>query len=525
MQQLEILQKRNLLVYVTFLITNVIHIITILTQLFQFSFYNLIYCFGAILILTVIYYSRTNPKIFQINLIICWHILFFIMNIQSTNYITLYLYIYLIAILAIYQSVLINIMNTIFSLIQIIYVLNFSVIPFKKITEEDNNILIIFLILVYLISLLQTYYVKHSWKKVEKVMLEREYELTSKEGYLRLFFEHAEDAIAVFDLQDRVITVNPAFEKLYGWKKEESIGKVLPLVPPSNMEEVKERCLRLREGRSYTFFETQDMKKDGTIFDVQISLSPILNSHGETIATSVIARDISYIKQTENLIIQTEKMKLVGELAAGVAHEIRNPMTVISGFVQMMSEDSSSPYYEYTKLIQNETKRIDLILSEFLVLSRPQVKQFAPFNLAETLVEITQLFQFEFQQKAISLNLKNPYKKTTIIGNENQIKQVFINLIKNAIEAIVENGTIQIELYKSEDKKSIYISIKDTGCGISPQVLERIFEPFYTTKTKGTGLGMMIINKVIQDHQGTIQICSKQKVGTKILLCLPVEQN
>ena len=471
------------------------------------------------------YYLKINPKIFQISLIICWQITILLVNLQSSNFITLYIFIYLIAILGLYQSVMINILNSIFSVLQIIFVINFSTIPFKGFDEYDNNIFILFLILICVINLLQTYYVKHIWKNVENVMLEREYELTSKEGYLHLFFEHAEDAIAVFDLEDRVITVNPAFEKLYGWTKEEAIGKVLPLVPPNNIEEARVRFDGLREGQSYTLIETRDMKKDGTIFDAQISLSPISNSHGEIIASSVIARDISYIKQTENLIIQSEKMKLFGELAAGVAHEIRNPMTVISGFVQMMNEDPSSPYYEYTKLIQNETERIELILSEFLVLSRPQVIQFSLFNLVDTLVEITQLFQFEFQQKDITLKITNPHKKAIIMGNENQIKQVFINLIKNAIEAIVENGTIHIELCKCDDKKSISITIKDTGCGIPPHVLNLIFEPFYTTKTRGTGLGMMIINKVIQDHQGTIQVTSKEKVGTEILLRLPMEQN
>ena len=525
MQQLEILQKRNLLIYVTFLFSNVVFFTVIFLKIFQYSFYNLIYCISTFLILTAMYYLKTNPKIFQISLIVCWHIHILLVNLQSSNFITLYIFIYIIAILGLYQSVIINIVNSIFSVLQIIFLLHFSTIPFKTLDGHDNNIFILFFILVCVISLLQTYYVKYIWKNVENVMLEREYELTSKEGYLQLFFEHAEDAIAVFDLEDRVITVNPAFEKLYGWTKEESIGKVLPLVPPTNNEGANVRRVSIREGQSYTLIETQDMKKDGTIFDAQISLSPIYNPHGELIATSVISRDISYIKQTENLIVQSEKMKLVGELAAGVAHEIRNPMTVISGFVQMMNEDPSSPYYEYTKLIQNETERIDLILSEFLVLSRPQATQFALFNLVDTIVEITQLFQFEFQQKAITLKIVNPYKKTMIMGNENQIKQVFINLIKNSIEAIGRNGKIHIELCKSDDEKSISITIKDTGCGIPPHVLEKIFEPFYTTKTKGTGLGMMIINKVIQDHKGKIHITSKENIGTKIVLCLPIEQN
>lgn len=360
---------------------------------------------------------------------------------------------------------------------------------------------------------------------MEKRADAREYDLNSKQAYLNLFFEQAEDAIAVFDLEDRVITVNPAFEKLYGWSKEEAIGRSLPLVPPENADGANCRANELRKGSSYHLFETTDMRKDGTYFDAQISLSPILNPQGEIIAASVISRDISYIKENENLILQSEKLKLVGELGAGVAHEIRNPMTVISGFVQMMNEDSNSPYYEYTKLIQNETERIELILSEFLVLSRPQANQFVNIHFAEALEDVVQFFHYAFQQKSIEFIVRNNYPDIIISGNKNQIKQVLINLFKNAIEAISDGGTITLEVSLSTDRKEVLINLKDTGCGIPSYVLERMFEPFYTTKTKGTGLGMMIINKIIQDHHGTIKIESQEEVGTEILLSFPIVQS
>ena len=360
---------------------------------------------------------------------------------------------------------------------------------------------------------------------MEKRALAREYDLNSKQAYLGLFFEQAEDAIAVFDLEDRVITVNPSFEKLYGWTKEESIGRSLPLVPPENIEAAKKRSHLLKQGQSYQLFETKDMRKDGTIFNAQISLSPIFNPDGAVIAASVISRDISYIKENEKLVRQSEKLKLVGELAAGVAHEIRNPMTVISGFVQMMNDDQDSPYYEYTKLIQKETERVELILSEFLVLSRPHATQFAPIHLATTLEEIAQFCKYELQHQSIEFKMTNRYQGIIIIGNENQIKQVFINLFRNAMEAMTTGGTLTVDVCPSDDHKEIYIGIKDTGCGIPPYVLERIFEPFYTTKTKGTGLGMMIINKIIQDHNGSINIRSQENIGTEILLSFPVNDH
>lgn len=523
MKQHEVLHKRNIFTLITYLCSNLVVIVAVVSQQFQHNYSDLYFCGFSSLLLLAFYFFKMPPIAFQISLIISWHILIFLYNFQSVNNITFYGFIYLFGVLTIYRSFFLNFVNIGLVLIELIILFKFSIILPSVFNLLENYLFFIFLGIVSIVSLTQSLYIKKLWDKMEKKTSEREYQLSSKEAYLRLFFEHADDSIAVFDLDERIITVNPAFEKLYGWTKEEAIGHILPLVPPSHLEQAKNRSSRLREGHSYTLIQTQDMRKDGSIFDAQISLSPILNPSGEIIASSVIARDISYIKENENLIVQAEKLKLVGELAAGVAHEIRNPMTVISGFVQMINEDSTSPYYEYTKLIQNETERIDLILSEFLVLSRPQVMKIDPIHLAETIDQVAQLFQFELQQKSIMLHITNPHKNTVILGNENQIKQVFINLIKNAIEAIGENGTILIELYRKNDTKEIFISIKDNGCGIPPHILKHIFEPFYTTKTKGTGLGMMIINKIIQDHQGTINVQSKQYKGTEISINLPIK--
>ncbi|MBD8035626.1 PAS domain S-box protein [Solibacillus sp. A46] len=522
MQQNEILNKRNLLMVITYVFSTLIFTTVIVTQLFKHPYSFLVISIGSCIILIALYYLKTPPKVFQIILICTWHMIVFLFNYQNVSIFSFYTFFWVLAILTIYRSYIISIINISLVFIEILILNKLSMIPYDSFKSEDHLLLLSFLIAACIMSIGQSFLIKHIWLKLEKNAIDREYYLNSKHAYLHLFFEQANDAIAVFDLEDRVIAVNPAFEKLYGWSKEEALGRVLPLIPPENEKESKKRKEYLMHGKKFHLHETTDMRKDGTIFDAQISLSPILSPHGEIIGSSVISRDISYIKENENLILQSEKLKLVGELAAGVAHEIRNPMTVISGYVQMMNENPDSPYYEYTKLIQSETERIELILSEFLVLSRPQPNQFIPVNLGEALNEVATFFQYELQQKAISLNISNEYPHTIILGNKNQIKQVFINLFKNAIEAIPENGTITLEVCVGEDGKDIYINIIDTGCGIPSHLTERIFEPFYTTKTKGTGLGMMIVNKIVQDHKGTIKIKSQQNVGTEVLLSFPV---
>lgn len=134
---------------------------------------------------------------------------------------------------------------------------------------------------------------------------------------MHLFFQHANDCIAVFSLDNRIIDVNPAFEEVYGWTRAECVGKSIPLVPPENVLEAEQRYASLLEGKSFKLIETQDMRKDGTVFDVEISLSPIYDRTNKMIAVSAISRDISYKKVNEQLLLQSEKLKLAGEIVAG----------------------------------------------------------------------------------------------------------------------------------------------------------------------------------------------------------------
>ena len=518
MQQLEILHKRNLFVFYTMTISLSIYIAAMMSGVFEYRNQYVAPAIISIVLLGAFFYLKTPPKIMRIILMITWNItiLFYICYIQHLA--TFFWLIFSILMFSIYQSIIVNIIVILIGCLQVA-VIYFCFVDVAQSLHVITQIPLFFWILICTIGIMQTIYVLLAWGKYEYKNLKKERELASTEAYLRLFFEHADDAMAVFDLNNKIINVNPAFEKLYGWTREECIGNSLQLTPPENVKVAKNRFDRLLGGERFPLLETQDMKKDGTVFDAQISLSPIFNPHGEMIAVSVISRDISYIKENERLIIQSEKLKLAGEIAAGVAHEIRNPMTVISGFAQMMNADEQSPYKRYTELIQSEIERINLIISEFLVLSRPQAEMFKPVNMEKIVKYIADFFTIEMQNRHIDFSLQLNHHYTIINGNENHIKQVFINLIKNAIEAIDHDGKIHLELNHHDDR--LVISIKDTGIGIPQHLLEKIFEPFYTTKSKGTGLGMMITNKIIQEHKGTINIRSEENVGTEVLISFP----
>lgn len=520
MQQLEILHKRNLFIYFSMTVAFSIYFITIITGIFKYNHYYPFIAGAAIILVGILFRFKISPTVMRFILLITWNSLIVLSIISDPQIFALYWFLIFIIMASIYQSFIITMIASLCSTIQVAFILFYFFESMYLPSSAVNPLYIFVLLLIVALGTIQIIYIRQFWKTAEHANLERERRLSSKEAYLHLFFEQAEDAIAVFDLEEKVIEVNPAFERLYGWSREECIGRSLPLVPPVNEVAARERLKRLMKGERFHLLDTQDMKKDGTIFDAQISLSPIYNEYAEMIAISVISRDISLIKENERLIMQSEKLKLAGEIAAEVAHEIRNPMTVVSGFVQMIASDKDSPYYSYTGLIQPEIERIDMIISDFLVLSRPQANTYKPFDICPLLDDVAKLFSFELQSRHIQFFMETEEKTAVILGNANQTKQVLINLLKNAMEAIDKEGSIRILLRK--EKKHIIVSLKDSGLGIPPHLLERIFEPFYTTKSTGTGLGMMIANKIITEHMGTITICSQEQIGTEISISLPL---
>lgn len=479
-------------------------------------------CFMIGVVLNIIFFTKKiNERLIAITTVILLNVTGICTVVATNNPYYLTFLILGLFMVAMYFSFLLNILMGILVIAEIGA---FVCIKFPYLAERLSNEEIFWITInatfLIVFSIVQSIYLYVSNKSIEKKNDSMEKEFESKEGYLKLFFENAKDSIAVFDLDGKIINVNPAFVKLYGWTIEESVGKHIPLVPPENYELSQERINDMVGGMSYDLLQTKDMRKDGTLFDAEITLSPILDQEGKVIATSVITRDVSYRKEAEKLRVQSEKLKMAGEIAAGVAHEVRNPLSVISGFVQMMNEDKDSPYAFYTNLIEAEIDRINLIIGEFLVLSKPHAHDTKPFNLSNVLRDILALHKLELKVKNITLNENWGDTDVYINGESNQIKQVFINILKNAVEAIESEGHIEFSI--STDAKNVQISIADNGIGMKQEVVDHIFQPFYTTKEKGTGLGMMITEKIVHEHEGDIKIHSTYGKGTEFILTFPL---
>ncbi|MCA1029747.1 PAS domain-containing protein [Bacillus timonensis] len=249
---------------------------------------------------------------------------------------------------------------------------------------------------------------------------------------------------------------------------------------------------------------------------------PLFNEDGSRKGLVTIGRDISQLKAAESLLLRKEKLSVVGELAAGIAHEIRNPLTSIKGFVQLM-RDSNTHNKEHFPIILSELERINQIVSEMLVFAKPQSKSMTAFQLEEVISYAIKLTSHEATLHDVHVDVSNKHHHVSIWGDKNQLIQVFINVIKNAIDAMPSGGKLSIIVEKVQGDK-VSIKLIDNGQGIPADRLEKIGEPFYTLKEKGVGLGLTISNKILHEHKGTLNIESEVGKGTTVEVILPLHK-
>ncbi|CAM4470628.1 ATP-binding protein [Paenibacillus tarimensis] len=341
---------------------------------------------------------------------------------------------------------------------------------------------------------------------------------TMKE-YLQSFINHTSDAIHVEQTDGTIVQVNQAFEMMFGWTAEEAIGAKLQLVPEQYSKEEQQALDEIAAGKLLPARETVRQRKDGNWMNVSVTTSPIRDNKGVIRAYASITRDMTSRYKMDELLRRSEKLNTVGQLAAGVAHEIRNPLTTLRGFLQLQQQ-TQKLNIGHVDLMLSELDRINLIVSEFLILAKPQASKFELKDVRYVLGDVVSLLDSQAHLCNVVFNTDFTQEECEIACEENQLKQVFINVLKNAIEAMPSGGEVNIVVEKKK-RDTIAVSITDQGVGIPEEMIPKLGDPFVTGKETGTGLGIMVSQRIIQSHHGTMDITSQVDVGTTVVITLP----
>jgi len=335
------------------------------------------------------------------------------------------------------------------------------------------------------------------------------------------------DLIVKLSIDGIFTFVSPVSSLLLGYSPDEMIGK--PAAQFIHHDDVERLIIFLQELNSKPIKNVNEtqfvekfrfIKKDGTSVWMEVVISIIFHHITKHPIEFVgIMKSIIGNKKHEEMLLQNEKLSVVGQLAAGIAHEIRNPLTSLKGFIQLMKSDNGCKK-QYLEIMESEIERIDSISKELMILAKPNKNQYQVTDLEPILLDCISLLEGEAFYKRIDLKIDIEERLFPIYCDEQKIKQVFINIIKNAIESMDKPGKITIEL--KEKNNQAVISITDEGCGIPKEYISHLGKPFFTTKSNGNGLGLMMCYKIIEEHNGTISVQSEPGIGTTFYIYLPL---
>jgi two-component system sensor histidine kinase PilS (NtrC family) len=336
--------------------------------------------------------------------------------------------------------------------------------------------------------------------------------------------------IITTDENGRITTFNPAAAQIIGVDADEAIGTVWWDL--FAWKEIERQYSQLALHGNPIRFEGEIQKRNGTHCFLGVTISPLRNDLQETIGVSGIFQDLTPLKKLEEEMNQKRWLALIGEMAAGMAHEIRNPLTSLSGSVQLLKGEPSfsEENRRLMEIVLDETDRLNNIITEFILYAKPLPPRRKWILLRELMADCLQLIQNAPEAaKQVVRVIQETDPSALIFVDPDQMKQVFWNLSINAFQAMPEGGTLTLRVKAIKKKlplsesESIQIDFEDTGVGIKKEFLPKIFYPFFTTKSSGSGLGLPLVQRVIDQHGGTISPESRVD-GTTFRILLPQEE-
>ena len=358
---------------------------------------------------------------------------------------------------------------------------------------------------------------------IETEQRAREQQLAAQ---LRAIVESSEDAIISKDLSGVIRSWNYGAEQIYGYTASETIGKSFTiLVSPERRREETEVIERIRQGGRIKHFDSVRLRKDGSPIHVSMTVSPIRDQRGNVVGVSHISRDVTESRKLEDQLRETQRVESLGVLAGGLAHDFNNLLTGVMGNASMVMEElpEEHPAREHIAAVLSASERAALLVRQMLAYAGKGRFVVARLNLSAQVAEIISLLRTSLPRN-VRLDLRLAQDLPPLEADPAQLQQVIMNLVINGAEAIGEEpGTVTVTTSSRQTgaEQEVILEVRDTGCGMDDAARARIFDPFYTTKFTGRGLGLSAVLGVVRAHRGFISVQSEPGRGTSFTIVLP----
>lgn len=338
--------------------------------------------------------------------------------------------------------------------------------------------------------------------------------------------------IVSVDLSGRILMTNRRFREIFHLN-DEIIGRHLSQVIDLPIFAIDQFEQHLRNGALQPNTEVT-WEYQGEKLILGVVLSPLTDEMYRMIGAAVTITELTEQRALEAKIQRTEHLAALGELSAGLAHEIKNPLTAMKGFAQLLPKRLNDPAFmeKFSRAILNELMRLDDLTERLLAFAKPNVGGLQSINITEVVQDTLMLVKFQLEKNSIVWHLEAPDILPRVMGDTTRLTQVFLNIILNAIHAMPDGGELRIVFRllahwkgSGQSSSALQIDFSDTGCGISGENLTKLFNPFYTTKESGTGLGLSISYRIIEEHKGGIEVFSNKSEGSTFRIILPTIEN
>jgi PAS domain S-box-containing protein len=347
--------------------------------------------------------------------------------------------------------------------------------------------------------------------------------LQERTEYLENLLQNTVEAIIVEDRDGRIVTWNEGARRIYGWTAEEAVGRSIEMTMPSERVETGEwKSLRDRvEAEGYLRdYETERVTRDGRRLTIQMTATLLRTNSGRPVGRSLIQRDVTHMKRLQEDLVRSQSLAAVGEMAATVAHEIKNPLAGISGAIQVLGDGMApeDPRRPVVKEILEQIRRLDRTVRDLLDFSRPAVPQRHDVELGESFRHVWDLLAPQRVAAGIRFVLEGA-AGVRVSADPHLLHQVWVNLLQNGIEAMgARKGELRVCV---EPGDPVRVEVRDAGTGIDPAHAGRLFHPFFSTKTRGTGLGLAISRKIVEAHRGRIWCEGRPGEGSSFFVEIP----